>query len=116
MKCYTGMDDNVVSFLTSATILIALLFRASTMKNCGQTLRISWQHRVRAYVHESSRGWRLLAASILILCAFDVAHAQKTTFDYYAAKADKTGEARRLATVEQYHLEQADQKSRAGNY
>jgi tetratricopeptide (TPR) repeat protein len=86
------------------------------MKNVGQTLRIPWQHRAHAYAQKCGRGWRLLAASILIVCAFDVAHAQKTTFDYYAAKADKMREAKRLSTVEQYHLEQGDQKFRAGNY
>ena len=86
------------------------------MKSFDQQLRTPWLHRTRSDRQQSSRSWKLLAASILALCALGVAHAQKTTFDYYAAKVDKAGEAKRLGNVEAYHLEQGDQKFRAGSY
>jgi tetratricopeptide (TPR) repeat protein len=58
----------------------------------------------------------LIAASILSLYTLGFAHAQKTTFDYYAAKADKTIEGRRLATVEQFHLGKGEQNFHSGQY
>jgi tetratricopeptide (TPR) repeat protein len=86
------------------------------MKSFDQDLRTPWLHRAHTDRQQSGRSLMILAASILTSCVLSVAHAQKTTSDYYAAKADKTGDAKRLGTVEQYHLEQGDQKFRVGRY
>jgi tetratricopeptide (TPR) repeat protein len=86
------------------------------MKSFDQELRSPQLHGTCSDRKQAGRGWKLLAASILAVWALGVAHAQKTTFDYYAAKADRAGEAKRLGNVEAYHLEQGDQKFRAGSY
>ena len=108
MSCFVQM---LQSFLVNRSWSIVTLLDMKSLVPCTPRLRRGDTHR-----RKFGRSWMVLAASILTSCALGVAHAQKTTFDYYAAKADKTREAKRLATVEQYHLEQGDQKYRAGNY
>jgi tetratricopeptide (TPR) repeat protein len=110
-----GLDGAKARVPISVTLFFALSFRASIMKNY-RTRCIPQRQRVRTYAQKAGFCSMLLAASVLTLSALNLARAQKTTFDYYAAKVDKAGEAKRLGNVEAYHLEQGDQKFRARSY